>query len=286
MDNFIQLSITDTVQALSKSRRLIEPKVLEYMEPFMFTGSLTPGVDAELTDNARLLPTATMKDMETFIDLNQQLWPNSFLLLGKVQGVLEYFVSVCDSSSDCWHTIPTNFRTEDFFVRFKELVASKARSNNNSNTTSKKVVSKLSFADLSKLYFWLGKPLLKAKKDISKSFGIASPDILSLGLRAVSKLRNTDAHISPSCRETIEDKPFSAESGVVMLNPWISGKCNLGKYYGKLCFLVYITTDFPDSGVQTARREIKALLQRMPKMIVNYLGIPSGWLNEPLWANI
>ncbi len=284
---------TDIVQALAKSLGIVEPKILAYLEPFMFKGSTTSDVDAEgksilrLTDNAKFLPTVTMKDMETFIDCNRRLRRRTLTLLGEIESKLEYMISVCDLNSESWHCIPTNFRTEDFFVQFKELIELKSKHYGNvRDFNSKEIVSVLSFAELSKFYYRLGKPLLRAKKYISKALGITSPDVLSLGLRAVSKLRNSDAHISPSCRETIDDKPFSAEPGVIMLNHWITGKCNLGKYYGKLCFLVYITTDFPDSDIQDARREIKALLQRMPKMTVNYLGIPSGWLNEPLWANI
>lgn len=271
--------------------------VIAYLEPFMFKGSLSPAVDSvgkpllpRLTNDARFLPSATLSDVIIFIDACQHLSDVSALLLREVERKMKYLVSKFSqyTGTDMWHRNPTNFirGIENFFYRFQDLVASKtAFYGNTREITSEEVISMLSFSDLSKVYFWLGKPLLSAKKDVSIAFGITSPDTFSIGLRALSNLRNLDAHFLPSHRESI-DMAFSAKSGTVMLYPWISTKCNLGKYYGKLCFLVYITTDFPDSDIQIARRKIKALLQRMPKITVNYLGIPSGWLDEPLWANI
>jgi hypothetical protein len=295
MNNFIQLSIADIVKAIVNGRGIQSPEVLAYLEPFMFKGSLTPVVNADgkpllprLTDNARLLRAITMKDIESFVDACRQLSDASVPLLRGVERRLKHLVSVCNPGSDNWHRVPANFSRggECYYVRFQQLIALKDEFYGNASDISlEEIISILSFSDLSKVYYWLGRPLLRAKKDVSKAFGIAKPDTFSLGLRALSKLRNLDAHFLPSHRETI-DQSFSDDRGTDMLNSWITGKCNLGKYYGKLCFLVYITTDFPDSDIQIARRKIKALLQRMPKTTVNYLGIPSGWLNEPLWANI
>jgi len=290
------LTITNTVQAIVDSCGIQRPEVLAYLEPFMFKDSLSPVVDKSsgkyllprLTANARLFPTSTMKDIESFIDVCRQLSDASMPLLRGVERKLKYLVSVCNPGSDNWHRVPQSFirGRECYYMQFQQLIASKSEYYGNASDISfEEIISVLSFADLSKAYYWLGKPLLRAKKDVSKAFGIARPDTFSLGLRALSKLRNLDAHFLPSHRETI-DQSYSDDGGSDMLNPWITGKCNLGKYYGKLCFLVYITTDFTDSNIQIARRKIKALLQRMPKMTVNYLGIPSGWLDEPLWANI
>jgi hypothetical protein len=289
------MSVTDVIETVSKDTGTSKSEVLPYLEPFMVSGSITPVVDAgskhlwpKLTENAQFLPTATIEAIETFIVVHHELSDNCSYLLRAVERKLKREVSEFSSSSDSWSSNPDNFSRgeEDYYDRFLDLLASRARFYGNANDmNSADVISILSFADLSKAYYWFGTPLLRYKMTVSKIFGIVSPDVLSLGLRALTNLRNLDAHFLPSFRESI-DRAFSAKPEKVMLNSWITGKCNLGKYYGKLCFLVYITTDFPGSGVQTARREIKALLQRMPKMTVNYLGIPSGWLNEPLWVNI
>ena len=271
--------------------------VIAYLEPFMFKGSLSPVVDAvgkplipRLTNNARILPSVTLSDVTDFIDACQHLSDVSAFFLRGVERKMKYLVSkFCQyTGTDMWHRDPTNFirGTENYFNRFQELVASKtAYYGNTREITSEEVISMLSFSDLSKVYYWFGNHLLKAKITVSREFGIDVPDVFSQGLRALSNLRNLDAHFLPSHRESI-DEAFSTKSRIVMFYPWITTKCNLGKYYGKLCFLVYITTFFSDIRVKKARNEIKALLQRMPKMTVNYLGIPSGWLDEPLWANI
>lgn len=291
---YLTMSVMDVIKATAKRLEIQESEVLAYLEPFMVQGSLTPVLDAggknlipRLTVSARLLPSATMKDVESFIDVCMRLRNASMPLLREVERKLKYLVSVCNPASD-WHRVPDNFSRgkECYYVQFQQLIADKSKFYGNaSDISSDEMIRLLSFADLSKAYFWLGRPLLRAKIDISKSFGIAKPDMFSLGLRALSKLRNFDAHFLPSFRETI-DQSVSDDKGGAMLNPWITGKCNLGKYYGKLCFLVYITADFPDAEIQSARKEIKALLQQMPRMTVNYLGIPSSWLDEPLWANI
>ena len=291
-------SLNTTIQDIvEKSGFATVVDVIAYLEPFMVTGSLSPVIDADgkpliprLTNKARFLTSATLSDVITFIDVCQHLSDVNSLLLREVERKMKYLVSCFSqyTGSVIWHRDSTNFirGNANFYYRFQELVASKvAFYGNTREITSEEVISMLSFSDLSKVYYWLGSPLLRAKKDVSTAFGITSPDIFSIGLRALSNLRNLDAHFLPSHRESI-DMAFSAKFGTVMLYPWISTKCNLGKYYGKLCFLVYITTEFSDIKIQNARREIKALLQRMPKMTVNYLGIPSGWLNEPLWANI
>ena len=292
-------SLISTIQEIvDKSEALTIVDVIAYLEPFLVKGSVSPVVDSlgkplipRLTNDARLLPTVQLGDVMAFIEVCQSLRRASSLLLSGVEGKLKQcLVSVFRqyAGSDYWHNNSVNFvrNSENYFKRFHDLVTSKAGFFGNAwEFSSAEVIWMLSFSDISRAFYWFGSPLLKAKIIISRQFCVNSPDVLSQGLRALSNLRNLDAHILPAHRESV-DKSFSAKMGTVMLYPWISTKCNLGKYYGKLSFLVYITTNFSNIEFKSARNKIKSLLQQMPRMTVNYLGIPSGWLDEPLWANI
>ena len=292
-------SLNTTIQDIvEKSGLATVVDAIAYLEPFMIKGSVSHVVDSEgkpliprLTNDARLLPAVQLGDVITFIGVCQALREASSLLLRGVEIKLKQcLVSIFGqyTGSDNWHNNSANFvrNSDNFFKRFQDLVASKAGFYGNAwELSSAEVVLMLSFSDISRAFYWFGSPLLKAKIIITRQFGINSPDVFSQGLRALSTLRNLDAHFLPSHRVSI-DQPFSAKSGTVMLYPWITTKCNLGRYYGKLCFLVYITTNFTNVEYQSARKKIKSLLQQMPRMTFNYLGIPSGWLDEPLWANI
>lgn len=279
-----------------------EPEAIAYLEPFMVHGSITSVTDANnkpliarLTSNASFLPTASISDIETFISIIKQISFESTTLLRGVESVLKSTISIVFEQcthSEQWHNNAGLFyRSEyktNYHSSFLSLFSSKKKYYGNTDgITSAEVIFWLfSFTDLSKAYFMFGDALLSAKVQVSKHFGISKPDVFSFGLRSLSEnVRNLDAHLLPSFRNS-KDGSFSDKPKRAMMNPWISTKCNLGKFYGRMCFLIYITTDFGDSYFQNARRSIKCLMQQMPKMTLNYLGIPNGWLNEPLWSNI
>lgn len=279
-----------------------EPELIAHLEPFMVPGSITDVTDssnkpliARLTSNASFLPTASIKDVESFIRILKQISSASNTLLRDVEGVLKrttsIFVEQCIHSEQ-WHNNAGLFYRKDsnknFHSSFLSLFTSKMSYYGNTDgiTSAEVIFWLLSFTDLSKAFYWLGDALYPAKVQVSKHFGISKPDVFSFGLRSLSEnVRNLDAHLLPSYRNS-NDGSFSDKSKIAMMNPWISTKCNLGKFYGRMCFLIYITTDFGDEDSQNARRRIKCLIQQMPKMTLNYLGIPNGWLNEPLWSNI
>lgn len=280
-----------------------ESELIAYLEPFMVQGSITNVTDANnnkpliarLTQNASFLPTASIRDIELFIGIVKQISVESTTLLRTVEGVLKNTISIvldqCTHSKQ-WHNNAGFFYRKDccknFHSNFLSLLSSKMGyySNTDGITSGEVIFWLLSFTDLSKAFYWFGDALYSAKVQVSKHFGISKPDVFSFGLRSLSEnVRNLDAHLLPSYRNS-NDKPFSDKSKIAMMKPWISTKCNLGKFYGRMCFLIYITTDFVDQKSQNARREIKCLMQQMPKMTLNYLGIPNGWLNEPLWWNI
>ena len=300
----LHCSTVDAVQAIiSHSDGLIsEPEIIAYLEPFMKEGSITPVEDpsgneliARLTPSASFLPSATIEAIESFICICRQISDASMDLMRTTERVLKSAVSNvfadCSRSSQ-WHNRSGFFyrreRSANYFDDFQTLLRSKSTRYGNANdaSSSEMIVWMLSFTDLSKTFYWVGDALYCAKVEVSKCFGISKPDVLSYGLRSISEnVRNLDAHLKPSYRIS-NDKPFSDKSRLAMLNPWISTKCNLGRFYGRMCFLVYITTTFTDRRSQDARREIKSLIQQLPKMTLNYMGVQSGWVNEPLWSNI
>lgn len=297
----------DLIYAIVKSTGLSEPKIVPYLEPFMVQGSLTPvstsifdtegnrkvvSLIPRLTANARLLPTATVDAVIAFIRNCKKVSSWSFELSREVEEVLKSIISfefANSTKSDRWlenrKLFQRNGESRKFDDAMKPVYARLQQRYGNSEgcTSAEAICYGMSFTDLSKVFFLMGDSLLPTKRKVSEFFGIPKPDIFTRGLRAISEnLRNLDAHLLPSYRNSI-DSSFSEKN---MIYPWISTKCNLGKYYGKLCFLVYITTNFSDNYCQFARKEIKALMLQMPKATVNYLGMPPNWSNEPLWSNI
>lgn len=279
-----------------------EPELIAYLEPFMVQGSITDVTDlhnipliARLTPSASFLPTASIGDIEKFISIIKQISVDSTTLLRSVENVLKSTISIVVEQcthSEQWHNNAGLFYRKDcnknFHSSFLSLFTSKMSYYGNTDeiTSAEVIFWLLSFTDLSKAFYRLGDALYPAKVQVSKHFGISKPDVFSFGLRSLSEnVRNLDAHLLPSYRNS-NDGSFSDKPKIAMMNPWISTKCNLGKFYGRMCFLIYLTTNLGDEDSQNARRRIKCLIQQMPKMTLNYLGIPNGWLNEPLWLNI
>jgi hypothetical protein len=306
INSFINNAATcGVIQEIIAKSNVSETEMVSYLEPFMENGSITPVEDennkslmARLTPSAKFLPSATAEKVCVFINLCRHIRTMSMILLGEVESELKNSISFIFkryTNSDEWHKVRNNFqrndngKSENYFKKFHGLFSQKFANfygNAEGNSADEVIHYGLSFTDLSKAFYWFGDSLLNAKIEVSKTFGILKPDVFSFGLRVISEdLRNKDAHLLASYR-FFKDQKFSDKSRSAMANPWISTKCNLGRFYGRMCFLVYITTDFANNYCPFARKEIKALMLQMPKMTVNYLGLHSNWFNEPLWSNI
>lgn len=307
MNNSINLMMpTDIIrQVIAKSNgSLTEAEVVSYLEPFMVKGSITPVEDlsgkplmAYLTEKVIFLPTASPDEIYAFISLCQQIDDQSMILLRYTEKKLKSSISNIfrrHTRSEHWHNDSNNFirngggKCLDKTNAFKALYNSLNIHYNNSQRCNADYIIHygLSFTDLSKAYYWFGDSLLKAKVEVSELFGIHKPDVFSFGLRSISEYtRNLDAHLLASYR-TLSEQLLPDKLGKSMANPWLSTKCNLGRFYGRISFLVYIATNFSEIICKNARKEIKALMLQFPKITLNYLGMPPNWSNEPLWSNI
>lgn len=287
---------------------LSAPEVVAYLEPFMVRGSITPVSKTDydengkrkitpliprLTGNAHLLPTATVDKIVQFISICREVSSCCITLLLEVERRLKNALAkelAQSTMSDIWLENPDFFeeRGQQNYKKDIEPILIKAAKNtgNAIGSTSAEIIRStgMSFTNVSKIYYLISNSQKKAKRNISSRFGIMKPDSFSYGLRAISEnLRNLDAHVLFSYRKSNDQsRSFPYE----MIYPWIATKCNFSEYYGRICFLVYITTSFRQEYLQNARKRIKALLLQMPKMTVNDLGLHSNWSNEPLWSNI
>lgn len=302
-------------EIIAKSNEnLSVPEVVSYLEPFMVKGSITPIVQIygeggkskikplipRLTANAHFLPSATVDDICLFISNCRNIALESLTLTNEVEHRLK-----CDFSaklgqftnSDRWLNNSRLFQPRGGKSYGKDILSIiKGELPNNygnaEHCTSAEIIHYgMSFTDLSKAFYLLSDSQRHIKRNVSETFGIKDPDIFSKGLWAISTMmRNRDAHLLASYRSyprpkniTKDELSFRYEDG--MFYPWISTRCNLRLFYGRICFLVYITTNFSEK-YQKARKEIKAFMLQMPKMTVNDLGLHSNWSNEPLWTNI
>lgn len=287
---------------------LSAPEVVAYLEPFMVRGSITPVSKTDydengkrkitpliprLTENAHLLPTATVDKIVQFISICREVSSCCITLLLEVERRLKNALAkelAQSTMSDIWLENPDFFEErgqQNYKKDIEPILITAAKNNGNAiECTSSEMIRStgMSFTNVSKIYYLISNSQKKAKRNVSRRFGIMKPDSFSFGLRAISEnLRNLDAHVLFSYRES-NDKSRSYTDE--MIYPWILTMCNFSKYYGRISFLVYITTDFRQEYLQNARKRIKALLLQMPKMTVNYLGLHSNWFNEPLWSNI
>jgi hypothetical protein len=278
--------------------QLTETRGIEYLDPFLVKGSLTAmPCMPRLTDKVELKPNVNEAEVDAFINYIDSIsdWIN--ILIRHVERKLRRYVAIYFSKyrGDKWLNNPKFFMREkksyyDCIIRILDRLR---RHDNIEGLCSKDVLRQVYFPELSIIYLRFGNRL--AKKEVAEHFGIldrrigdgefSTLDTFCEGIKVLSNyVRNQEAHVNASFR-IIESMTLCLDA-TSMMYPWISSQCNLGKFYGRTSFLVYITTNFPEYNCQLARKEIKRLMSLLPTRVVNYLGIPSNWQNEPMWSRI
>lgn len=288
-------------------------KFVNYSEPFMEDGSLTPKsrgnklLIRKFTPNAKLKPNVSIADILQFIEVGEIIQRKASLLLREIERILKDKVSTLfkqtrgkKNSDEYWHTRRENFwrtskkihKSENYLSKVAELINnhSKYYDLNGSETSEDIVYEILSFTELSQIFYYYSVHQVKVK--ISQYFGCKDPDYFSTGVYVLAKfVRNLDFHNKPSYgrvdRSLIPVYDVSIAANSKMLYPaWENTPFDFCTFYGRLSFIVYITTKFRAAEFQRARKDIKQFMQRIPACAADYLGIPKDWLTEPLWKNI
>lgn len=279
-------------------KELTKTRDIEYLDPFLVKGSLTAmPCMPRLTDNAELKPNVNEAEVDTFINCIDSISDCISTLIRHVERKLRRYVAIYFSKyrGDRWLENPKLFIREKkcYYDCVTQILDRIRRHDNIEGLCSKDILRQVYFPELSIIFLRFG--IRQAKKDVAEQFGLldrskgdsefSTLDTFCEGLKVLSNyIRNQEAHVNASFR-IIKSRTlcFDATS---MMYPWISSKCDLGKFYGRTSFLVYITTMFPEHNCQLARKEIKRLMGMLPTRVVNYLGIPTNWQNEPMWSGI
>jgi hypothetical protein len=279
-------------------KELTKTRDIEYLDPFLVKGSLTAmPCMPRLTDNAELKPNVNEAEVDAFINYIDSIsdWIN--ILIRHVERKLRRYIAIYFSKyrGGKWLENPKLFvRGKNCYYDCIIRILDRLRRHDNiCDLSSKDILRQVYFPELSIIYLRFGNRL--AKKEVAEHFGIldrikgesefSTLDTFCEGLKVLSNyVRNQEAHVNASFR-IIQPMSLCFDT-TSMMYPWISSQCDLGKFYGRTSFLVYITTNFPEFNCQLARKEIKRLMGMLPTRVVNYLGIPSKWRNEPMWSRI
>ncbi len=140
-----------------------------------------------------------------------------------------------------------------------------------------KTMEVASMGTLSKLYSNMNDSA--AKKAVSRSFGIPKFEYMRSWLRCVTVVRNICAHHARLWNAVIVINPSLPSR---LPNTWITNRqLTPDKLYPHLCYIAYWLNSI--NPTNTFTKDIKALLAKYPVVDPAAMGMPRGWLEEPLW---
>jgi hypothetical protein len=279
-------------------------KFADYCEPFVVSGSLSNKIGdksqiARLNSNTTFVPNVTVSDILLFMKICEKIQNQTSILLMEVERILKNMIAVLFerySGDAYWHLKARWFQRNSKTVRRNYLSEvsniiqnqSSYYALSGSETSGEIVYNLLSFTELSQIYYFFAG--YQPKEKISKYFGCLKPDNFSSGIKILAKyVRNLDFHIKSSYR-TIDCNQIPSRQNKIdsnqMLYPCVNFPLDFCYFYGRIGFLVYITSKFSDPDFQNARKEIKRLLLEIPSKAVDYLGFIPNWQTEPLWKSI
>lgn len=275
-------------------------KFADYCEPFVVHSCLNDKSHiARLNSNTDFVPNVTVSDFLLFMKTCKRIQQQTSILLMEVEDILKDMIAVQFerySGDKYWHQKARWFQRNskkmqrNFHSEVCNIIQNQSSHYilSGNETASEIVYNMLSFTELSQIYYYFAG--YQPKEKISRYFGCLKPDNFSSGIKILAKhVRNLDFHVKSSYRTidrnqipSMQDKIDSKQ----MLYPCINSPLDFCYFYGRISFLVYITSKFSDPELKNSRKEIKRLLQDIPLSAVNYLGFAPNWQTEPLWKNI
>ncbi|MBQ3656072.1 MAG: Abi family protein [Bacteroidales bacterium] len=274
-------------------------KFADYCEPFVVNSSLNTNSEdksqiARLNLDTDFVPNVSVSDILQFIKTCEAIQRQTSILLMEVERILKDMIAVQFerySGDKYWHQsarwFQRNFKNaqRNFYTEVVNIIQNQSPHYilNGNETAGEIVYNLLSFTELSQIYYFFAG--YQPKEKISRYFGCLKPDNFSSGVKILAKyVRNFDYHVKSSYR-TIPSIQHRIDS-VQMLYPCVNYPLDFCYFYGRISFLVYITSKFSDIDCKNARERIKCLLQDIPLAAADYLGFVPNWQTEPLWKSI